>query len=447
MKSPTQSLLKFVKTLIMTILFLLFISDFALAQSGWFLLNSGSSESLLSVFFTDANSGFISGWNGTLIKTTNGGSNWFPLSIVTTNALRSVFFTDVNTGYVVSGNPTVYSDGDIYKTTNGGTNWNSLNLPIHKHFYSIHFINSSTGFVSGFQVILKTTNAGSTWESQTIPGNVEWLHTIYFGDGNTGYAAGGTDYLSDRYIIRTTNGGSNWQTVYSYSGSGTFFGICFINASTGVAVGGPYYSPGTYVYRTSNAGINWTEVFTDNNSAQLWSARFVNSSIGYIAGGSPGINGVILKTTNSGFNWYFQTPNANDHLTGNYFIDVNTGYVVGRTGRILKTTDGGGPLVSVISAGNELPVQFHLYQNYPNPFNPATKIRFSLPNSFKGGKQSVLLIICDILGKEISTLINKQLSPGTYEVEWNAADYSSGVYYYKLVADDYTETKKMVLVK
>jgi CubicO group peptidase (beta-lactamase class C family) len=98
-----------------------------------------------------------------------------------------------------------------------------------------------------------------------------------------------------------------------------------------------------------------------------------------------------------------------------------------------------------------IPQTFQLYQNYPNPFNPVTKIKFGLP-SFppftKGGPGGfVTLTICDLLGREIETLVNEQLKPGTYEVAWGASTYTSGVYFYKLTAGDYTESKKMMLIK
>ena len=97
-----------------------------------------------------------------------------------------------------------------------------------------------------------------------------------------------------------------------------------------------------------------------------------------------------------------------------------------------------------------IPKEFALHNNYPNPFNPVTKIKFDIPPSksyglVQGGM--TFLTIYDILGKEVATLVSQQLKPGTYEVEWNAAAYPSGVYFYKLTTPDFTETKKMVLLK
>ncbi len=100
--------------------------------------------------------------------------------------------------------------------------------------------------------------------------------------------------------------------------------------------------------------------------------------------------------------------------------------------------------VGIQNIYSNIPDNFKLQQNYPNPFNPVTKIKFSLPSPSKGG---VKLIVLDILGREIAVLINEQLSPGTYEAEWDGSKYSSGVYFYKLITADYTETRKMVLVK
>ncbi len=99
---------------------------------------------------------------------------------------------------------------------------------------------------------------------------------------------------------------------------------------------------------------------------------------------------------------------------------------------------------------NYVPGEFSLSQNYPNPFNPATKIKFSIPLSrgvSEGRGMLVRLIVYDILGREVASLVNERLSPGSYEVEWDGSDYPSGVYFYKLITSGYTETRKMVLLK
>ncbi|HEY6437652.1 MAG TPA: T9SS type A sorting domain-containing protein, partial [Ignavibacteriaceae bacterium] len=89
-----------------------------------------------------------------------------------------------------------------------------------------------------------------------------------------------------------------------------------------------------------------------------------------------------------------------------------------------------------------LPDRFDLFQNYPNPFNPTTKIRYQLPVESK-----VVIKIYDILGSEVVTLLNEEKEPGSYEVEFNATSLSSGTYIYRIVAGDFVEMKKMVLMK
>jgi len=109
------------------------------------------------------------------------------------------------------------------------------------------------------------------------------------------------------------------------------------------------------------------------------------------------------------------------------------------------------PLLTKITAQSSVtPKSFSLFQNYPNPFKPVTKIKFDIPStplSSIGEGPGVRLIIYDILGKEITVLVNEQLQPGTYEVEWDGSNSPSGVYFYRLITKDYSETKKMVLIK
>ena len=98
--------------------------------------------------------------------------------------------------------------------------------------------------------------------------------------------------------------------------------------------------------------------------------------------------------------------------------------------------------IGIHTVNTIIPEQFTLYQNYPNPFNPVTKINFSVPVA-----AFVKLAVYDILGREITVLVNEALLPGIYNVNWNADKYSSGIYYYKLGSFSFTETTKMVLIK
>ena len=88
------------------------------------------------------------------------------------------------------------------------------------------------------------------------------------------------------------------------------------------------------------------------------------------------------------------------------------------------------------------PEKFELKQNYPNPFNPSTKIQFYIPST-----SNVKLAVYDITGKEVAVLVNENLNPGYYENVFNAGNLTSGIYYYKLTTGNFSETKKMILVK
>jgi len=91
---------------------------------------------------------------------------------------------------------------------------------------------------------------------------------------------------------------------------------------------------------------------------------------------------------------------------------------------------------------NEIPTKYELYQNFPNPFNPVTLIKYDIPKS-----GLVTITLYDVLGKEISKLVNESMKPGRYEITWDGKNFASGSYFYKIVSGDFTDIKKMILVK
>ncbi len=91
---------------------------------------------------------------------------------------------------------------------------------------------------------------------------------------------------------------------------------------------------------------------------------------------------------------------------------------------------------------NNIPTEYSLSQNYPNPFNPSTLIKYSIPN---GGL--VKIKVYDIGGKEVSVLVNEIMNPGSYSIDFDGSKLSSGVYYYRIEAEKFIETKKMLLLK
>lgn len=113
----------------------------------------------------------------------------------------------------------------------------------------------------------------------------------------------------------------------------------------------------------------------------------------------------------------------------------------GNTEIYYKRNPSGNP-IGIVPISTTIPDGYMLSQNYPNPFNPVTNIQFALPNA-----GYVKLAVYDMNGKEVAVLVNGQLAAGTYKADYNASSLSSGVYFYKLTAKDFTATKKMILIK
>jgi photosystem II stability/assembly factor-like uncharacterized protein len=447
------------KTLLLIISLTIFIPgtrDSLFAQD-WFVAHSDTNSHFNSVFFTDANTGYTTGrediggvgYFPRIWKTTNAGINWVEQTTPQRDSagffFPDVFFTDMNTGFIAAAYNLNPLFGRILKTTDGGDNWFIVPIPVTQQIWEIHFINSSTGYASGYKTLLKTTDAGATWVDKHFP---TYLNAIHFTDINTGYAV-----ADHGHILKTTDGGTDWDRQKPTNIH--LNGVSFADANTGIAVGGLFNNTANIILRTTNAGLNWTEITYNYSTCNLLSVRFVNPTTGWIVGHCS----QILKTTDGGASWFNQTPPVNNsYFRGCFFTSALTGYIAagfpifrGGVGYILKTTDGGDEYspVGIEPISNEVPAQFQLYQNYPNPFNPTTKIRFALPkNSF------AKLVVYDMLGREIAILVNEQLNAGTYEAEWNAAQFSSGVYYYKLTVrqagsstEDYIVTRKMILIK
>ncbi|MBL7127652.1 MAG: T9SS type A sorting domain-containing protein [Ignavibacteria bacterium] len=184
-----------------------------------------------------------------------------------------------------------------------------------------------------------------------------------------------------------------------------------------------YSSPGWF---PQNSSVNKT----------FFDVYFINELTGWAVG----YLSRILKTTNGGDNWFVQPRITSRTLYSVFFTNSNTGWVVGEYGTILKTTNGGTVFVNKIE--NIIPKIFSLSQNYPNPFNPTTTIRYDIKT-----KGNIELKVFDLLGREITMLVNESQTPGTYEIVFDAASLPSGVYFYQLKAGDFVETKKMVVVK
>ncbi len=406
------------------------------ARSEWVTLNSGTAMNLNSVFFVNQQTGFICGAGSVLRKTTDGGLNWIALDPFAVLEIRSVYFLNANTG-LICGN-----GGMIAKSTNGGMNWNTITSGTSNTLLTLSFYNSSIGVCCGNSgTTLYTTNGGDNWLEGYPTGYLVTFYTSFMLNASTGYSAGVNTIFSP-LVGKTTNGGANW-TYSSFmvnNNEAAVYGIHFFNDQNGVAVSNLWNGQGG-ISRTTNGGVNWTsQIFLYG----LFGLDFPSPNTGYCAGS----NGSIMKSSDGGINWTAQTSGTSSTLRAVYFVDSLFGFAVGQAGTLLKTTNGG--VTGLLGNSNENPEEFRLYQNYPNPFNPRTKIKFDTPPqpSPMGREYWLRLVVYDILGREITVLVNEQLKPGTYEVSWDASAYPSGVYLYQLsINNERLATKKMVLIK
>ena len=196
-----------------------------------------------------------------------------------------------------------------------------------------------------------------------------------------------------------------------------------------------YAGTGGGVFKSSNNGVNWTA--SSSGLTNLLIYALSNSDTSIIAGT---YGGGIFVSHNGGANWIQRNQGLGNLylrsilVTGNYVFVGTSGSSVWRR---LKNE-----VMEVKSISTEVPDRYNLSQNYPNPFNPSTNIKFQIKeNTF------VVLKVYDMLGKEISTLVNEKLEAGTYQVDFTGYQIPSGTYFYRLEAGNYIETKKMTLIK
>ncbi|MBN8583824.1 MAG: T9SS type A sorting domain-containing protein [Ignavibacteria bacterium] len=375
-------------------------------------------------------------------------------------------------GITVGPNGTIYktSSGDtiIYTPRNSGTSQNLNALKIQPTTFQPLVI-----AVGNNGTITRSTNLGENW---AVSPQVTALNLFAVDISSaTQHCAGDNGVLLISYNL-----GANWTAQQS----GTTRNLKGIGMNGGfvVAVG----EKGT-ILRTTNSGQNWMNVSLPDSTINLYcvsqrTRQNFNATNFYIAGSQ----GKIFKSTDNGATWSLKNSGTTNTLRSIFFSGNDSGAVSGDNGTVRITTNAGEtwfsdpvfnglngsitsiseiprssktfsalsngsglylisedpPFIGIKNISNEIPKEFSLLQNYPNPFNPVTNIQFQIKQS-----SEVKIVIYDVNGKELQTLVNQKLNAGTYSADWNAANSSSGVYFYKLTADDFTQTRKMVLVK
>jgi len=440
----------------------LFIVIFALltsglnvwAQGGWYPqinpMGTGQQAMVGRIQFVSAAEGWIAAGSGKLLHTLNGGANWTVITLETSDTLQNWSDPAVNmcfinnlTGFVITTKVSgeLWKGGRVYKTTNGGLNWNRLNIPLYDAGMYIQFTDANNGWILLFNTnytgggIFRTTDGGAVWNQLFTPTG----GFPFFINNNTGWLLpvnSGSVTTADT-IRKTTNGGLNWFAPWGTNAQVSFNAIHFSDVNNGWIVGAA-----GLVMKTTNGGNSWAYMTNTGLTSEYKSKTvfFINANTGWIATKEDGTQTVkVLYTNNAGAAWSRQPVQGEYSLFSIHFFDAYNGGMTGDYGAIFHTINGG---VVVNNISTDVPDKNYLYKNYPNPFNPATTIKFDLQIA-----GNVELIIFDALGREVEKIVNQYLAEGTYTVNWNAASYSSGIYFYTLKTKTFTSTGRMMMMK
>ncbi|MDI6804607.1 MAG: YCF48-related protein [Bacteroidota bacterium] len=421
------------------------------AQTGWTLqTNPLGTSNLGKVQFVSPIHGWISVSNSSkLLSTTNSGSVWSVQTMSTIDTVWSfsdpavnLSFIDTSTGWVLKSFGTDFGDtrgAVVYKTIDGGNNWTRkvLSQSNGDFGFYIQFVDATTGWLAVANLgtvsgsLYKTTDGGTNWN----PISSGSFILPYFINANDGFAINvGPDIPPPYVILQTSDGGVNWTTQYVDTTQGALNALHFTDVNNGWVVG----SKGK-IFKTSNGGTNWHRIShpsmnTNPNSKAL---HFISSTIGWIGTDDGMGSRKVIHTTDAGNSWSIQNVPVTSSIFSISFADISNGWLVSDYGVIAKYSTGVG-----VKNNYNNPNQFYLNQNYPNPFNPSTVIKWQSPVS---GHQT--LKVYDLLGNEVVALLNEYKTAGSYEVEFNASNLTSGVYFYRLTAGTFTETKKLVLLR
>jgi len=332
---------------------------------------------------------------------------------------RNVGAVAVNGNYIFAGTDfdssfTAY----IYLSTNNGINW-SQSFSNESSFSSFTVCGGYV-FAGTFENgIYKSANNGTSWTKTCN----EWCSELVSSGNNIieGYSG----------IFLSANYGGSWTCISN--DDSIFWGdkyVMSIAASDNRIFTGLELS---YVYLTTNNGTNWRPT---GLSGCIYALAISGNNI--FAGEGEGLGGVKVST-NNGTNWVDRSEGGlqcvNCLCIANNYIFAGTD-LHGVYRRPLTE------LIGIKQISEIVPSSYSLMQNYPNPFNPSTSIRYEIPKT-----GLVKIVIFDENGREVESLVNEKQTAGTYEATWDASKYPSGVYFYRLTTESYSETKKMILLK
>jgi hypothetical protein len=356
-------------------------------------------------------------------------------------------------GYVFASSwdfPANNSEG-LWVSTNNGETWGNYRYLVGQgnNIFSILVKdNNQTVYLGTRTGILKSTDGGFGYISVNngIPAN-SWVRDLEAKNDGSIYAA------TTNGVFRSTNSGSSWQQFSGITPGDTVVKLCIYDpgadAGSGKVIGGTNngkaYEEGAELFLAS--------FFIANNTNEVSGLEALGTAIFMCQFNEGGQSGDMHKFYQSN-GW--QYVGHNEGLPGtrpisslaadptprlnSMNVQIYLGYYEGTSGgaKVFKRTFP----IGIRQISSEIPNEFSLSQNYPNPFNPMTKIKFDINKT-----SNVNITVFDVLGRHITTLVDDRLSAGSYETQWDATNMPSGTYFYRLETDDFTETKKMILVK
>lgn len=407
-------------------------------------------------FFLNDRIGWIANGIGQIHRTSNGGQNWIKVVDKTSfTHWRSIGFFDSLNGYAGAlgwGDPNNVNAKDtviLYKTTDAGTTWfpeHQLSSgSIKRGFCGMQIFNDSiinaVGRVRGPAWFYRTTDRGMTWKAKDMNSYAAGLIDVYFFTKDTGFCVGLTHATHDSssgVVLMTTDGGDSWTKRITTSRKGEWnWKIQFPSRQIGYASLQRNSLSPIYFLKTTDGGVTWNEKLFSNSYYFVQGMGFINDTLGWIGGYS---SILMYQTTNGGNTW---SPIGIGRRINRFrFLSPSVAYAIGDSVyKYSVSTTGFAEEPSVPTEG------YSLGTNYPNPFNPQTTINVTLPE-----KGLVTIHIYDSQGALIRTLLHSELSSGTHTISWDGRneadeDVASGLYLYRLQARNYSETKKMLLIR
>lgn len=448
-------------------------------------------ESFYNIYFSTDQTGFILGPD--LWITTTGGNSWNKIDDSIKPSFSKIQFLNTSIGYGIGGD-NYYGGSSFYRTIDGGYSWTKLyqGNP-NSSFNGFFMMDTLNGWLTEFNTLFKTSDGGITWSAVSVDTLLEFIRGVEFFNSELGVLFEVRQRFNN-YLLNyvTTDGGSTWQK-YQMSEQPYLSSFLKIKRTDPSHI---WVVNQQGVWLSSDTAKSWVNISTE---VEGWAGAFdfLDSLNGWAAH-LDGQQDKVKYTTDGGLTWStmmkpYMVQSQDLVIEGrNYFGRIQV-TVAGLYGSIFRYEEGWSHAYQEKSYANNwllsiavhresnrihkwiagtggtilytneyitdlkkeelnLQEEFRLYQNYPNPFNPTTKIKYIIPASVSpiwGGERGVFvtLKVYDILGKEIQVLVNEEKAPGTYEVELNAKNLPSGIYFVKFTAENFSSVKKMVLAR